>query len=673
MNTNRRIFIIILFVFFFLFSLPGTSRAATFLLSPQSGNFSIGDTFSVSILLDTKGQSINALEVALSFPPDMLQIVSPSTGQSVIGVWTAPPKFNNVFGTMELQGGIPGGITSSNALVSTVTFRVKSVGEGIIKFLDKSKVLLNDGLGTNVLKETKNAVYNFKLPPPAGPIVVSDTNPDQSAWYPHKTVSFRFVNEAIGVEGYSYILSDEPTTIPDNISEGSKNSVSYTNMADGIHYFHVRSLRAGVWGGTTHFAFKVDSTPPADFEVNIAPSSRTSSTTPVIQFLTTDVFSGIDHYDLKIIPLSIGGGDEGASGLFIEAVSPYVPSTLDLGSYDVVVRAYDKSGNYREVTERLRITTPFFAFLSGGGVRIGSATIPWIWVWLILFVLLVFLINWAHKVMLWRHQIHSRVQNRELPEDVAKQLEELKQYRTKYGSKLAVMLLLISSMLFGVHSVKAQTSELAPPLITTISKNISNEEIFYVGGKTDFTNAEVVIYLQNLKTGETFSQSTQSDNKGDWFYRHTSFLSPGNYILWAQGKTGEEFSPPGSQTQMTVNRTAVQFGGGRLSYEAIYLFIIILLLIAILGLIAFIVYHYYHGRRKHLEFQKDIEDAEESIKRGFAVLKRDIEAELAVISKVKLSTALSAEEKEKENQLMSDLDSIQSRIGQEIWEISKVG
>ena len=139
--TNRRIFIVpfslLLSVFFFLFFLPSDSRAATFLLSPSSGTFSIGSTFSVSILLDTKGQSINALEVALSFPPDMLQIVSPSTGKSVIGVWTDTPNFDNANGKMDLQGGIPGGITVSNGLVSTVTFRVKSVGEGGVKFLDK--------------------------------------------------------------------------------------------------------------------------------------------------------------------------------------------------------------------------------------------------------------------------------------------------------------------------------------------------------------------------------------------------------------------------------------------------------------------------------------------------------------------------------------------------------
>jgi len=669
---NRRIFTTFSFGIFYISLLfPSLASAATFFLSPSTGNFSIGSTFNASILLDTKGESINALEVDLSFPPDMLQVVSPSTGQSIIGVWTATPKFDNIKGTINLQGGIPGGITAPNALVSTVVFRVKSVGDGLVRFLDDSKVLLNDGLGTNVLKQTANAVYKFRLPPPAGPIVVSSTNPDQTTWYPNRTVSLQFLSEASVVEWYSYILSGDPTTIPDDISEGKKNSVSYTNLTDGIHYFHVKSLRASIWGGVTHFAIKVDSTPPSEFKIDIAPSSKTTSKQPVIQFTTTDMLSGIDHYDLKIIPLSIASSDEGGSRFFIEAVSPYVPEALELGSYDVIVRVYDKAGNFTEITERLRITTPFFFFISSFGIQIGGLLMSWGWVWIIFLIILLCLIYVAYRVKLWRTRVHFLQKEKELPENIALQLEELKKYQAKYGTKILLLILLVSSMFLFSDQVKAQTFQIAPPLITTVSQNVSNEEIFYVGGKTDFSNELVFIYLQNLGTGETFSQDTESDNKGDWFYRHTNFLSPGNYLIWAQGKIGEELSPPGPQVKMTVNRTAVSFGGGRLSYETIYLFIIILLSIGVLGLLGYIIFHFYHGRKKHKELMKDIREAEESIRRGFAILKRDIEAELAVVHRANLSGSLSGEERAKEAQLLSDLDVIGKRIGKEIWEISK--
>ncbi len=265
--------------------------------------------------------------------------------------------------------------------------------------------------------------------------------------------------------------------------------------------------------------------------------------------------------------------------------------------------------------------------------------------------------------------IHDSHTKGELSTTVLAQLEELKKYQEKYGAKVLLILLMVSSIFMSSGMVNAQTPQIAPPLVTTVSKNISNEEIFYVGGKTDFSNAQVIIYLQNLGTGETTSQSAESDNKGDWFYRHKSFLSPGNYLLWAQGRLGEELSPPGPQVTMIVNRTAMQFGGGRLSYEAIYLFVIILMSISIVGLGIFILFHLFHGRKKHLLLQRNIKDAEESIRRGFAVLKRDIEAELAIIRQVKLSDVLGAEEKRLEDELLSDLEFVQNKIGREIWEI----
>ena len=178
-------------IFFFTFFLTsGIAHAATLSLSPSTGAFSVGSTFDVSISMDTNGKSVNALAISLDFPPDMLQVVSPSLGQSVIGVWTSAPKFDNANGKISLQGGIPGGITASDALISTVTFRVKSVGTAIVKFLDGSKVLLNDGLGTNALTQSTSAIYTLKLPPPAGPSLASQTNPDQSEWYKDSTVSF---------------------------------------------------------------------------------------------------------------------------------------------------------------------------------------------------------------------------------------------------------------------------------------------------------------------------------------------------------------------------------------------------------------------------------------------------------------------------------------------------
>lgn len=672
LSIFSKIFLLSLFLYFFT---PLLSSASTLSVSPSTGTFSVGSTFNVSLLLDTKGKEINALQAFISFPPDKLQVVSPSIGQSIIGVWTVAPKFNNSKGTLDLRGGIPGGIIASSGLLTNITFRVKSVGEAVIKYTDGSRVFLNDGKATDDLSDTNSAVLQFRLPPPQGPIVVSETHPDQSAWYSNPVAILRFTNEASGVEGYSYVISNDPTTVPDNISEGVKQTVSYSNLADGVHYFHVKSLRDGVWGGVTHFAIQVDVTPPAEFSPEILPGERTSSTKPVIQFVTTDASSGFDHYEIKLEPLSLesveASKEMGGKNFFIETTSPFIPVSLSVGSYNVVVRAYDKAGNHREVTKHLTIVTPWFRFINDQGIHVKNwFIISWMWIWIIGLLLLILLAYTAYKVWKWRHEVTEHHREKKLPEDVVKQLDELKSYREKYGIKAAIIVLaLLGSLSFA--PVQAQTVEIAPPLITDLSRDISNKEIFYIGGKTNRVEQAVVIYFQNLLTGETTSQSVISDDNGDWFYRHTGFLSAGEYLLWAQTKNGDLLSPPSPQENMTVKRTAIQFGSNRLSYETIYFFIILVLILVITILAMFIIYHYYHGRKKHREFKKEVRDAEESIKRGFAILRRDIEAELLLIRKATTGEALTLEEKEKEARLLQDLNIVQKRIGKEIWELKK--
>lgn len=665
---HRRILLAIFFLIFF--ALSNVAHAATLSLSPSSGTFSVGSTFDVSIFLDTNGKSVNALAVSLQFPADMLQVVSPSLGQSIIGVWTSAPRFDNAEGRIDLQGGIPGGITASNALISTMTFRIKSVGSGIVKFLDGSKVLLNDGLGTNALSQTSNAVFSFKLPPPAGPALASETNPDQAQWYKNRSVSFRFMSEAQGVQGYSYTLSDDPTTVPDNINLGTKNVVTYQDLPDGIHFFHVKSLRDGAWGGTTHYSVKIDSTKPADFKINVSPGIHTSNNQPIILFSTSDAFSGIDHYEMKIVPLSINKSDS----LFTEVISPYISPVLEKGSYDVIVRAFDKAHNYQEVVQRIFITQGFFSLVDSGGFRMGTMVIQWPWFIAILLILLGAAAYVFFKTRQWHIDIHIAHTEKKLPERVDSQLEQLKKYRAKYGAKKLVVLFGILSLFFA-HSGFAQTdlAPISPPTISTISKNISNEEIFYIGGKTDTANETILVYLQNLDTGATLTETAESDKSGDWFYRHGTFLTPGSYRIWVQGRIAGELSPPGPQVEITINRTAIQFGSNRLSYEAIYLGIIIVMTLCLIGLIFFIAYHYHHGRRKHKLLLAQVREAEESIRRGFAILKNDIESELTFLKKSTHARVLSTEEQEREKLLMTDLDSVQKYVGKELWDIEHDG
>ena len=74
-----RILLTLLAVIFYL-SLFQFAEAATLSLSPNTGVYTSGQTFSVSVRINTEGKPINAAEGTLSFNPSLMSVVSVAKG-----------------------------------------------------------------------------------------------------------------------------------------------------------------------------------------------------------------------------------------------------------------------------------------------------------------------------------------------------------------------------------------------------------------------------------------------------------------------------------------------------------------------------------------------------------------------------------------------------------------
>lgn len=147
---------------------PSYLFAATLYLSPNSGSYHEKDTFLIDIRLDTEGEYINAVEVGLDFPNDILEFVDFSKGNSVLSLWLKEPELSNENGVVSFIGGTPAGYQGPDGTLGRVVFRARennpstSLGASAkLVFLDNSQVLLNDGLGTEANLKTKGASFNI--------------------------------------------------------------------------------------------------------------------------------------------------------------------------------------------------------------------------------------------------------------------------------------------------------------------------------------------------------------------------------------------------------------------------------------------------------------------------------------------------------------------------------
>lgn len=329
--------------------LPQVSRAATLYVSPASGSFSVGSGFTVRVLTNTQGASVNTAEVNLSYSADTLELLRVSAG-SDFPLQTPGSPARTASGAF-FSGGIPmPGYTGNSGVVGVMTFRARSQGRATVS-INSGKVLLNDGLGTDALNGTANASYTI-IPPPVGvPEVTSTTQPDQDSWYATSTVALAWSHPS-GAYGFSFAFDQTPDTTPHNVLDTTITATTlYNNVKDGISYFHIKARgQTTGYGNTAHFRVQIDTQRPLLFDLKLRGQINLNDVprTPTITFEAQDELSGIDHYDIYL-------DDQLAKA---NAISPYNFEMLSSGPHVIRVVAFDKAGNNRKSELPIIVTGP---------------------------------------------------------------------------------------------------------------------------------------------------------------------------------------------------------------------------------------------------------------------------------------------------------------------------
>ena len=348
-------------------------------LSPASGSYAVGGTFTVNVMLDSGGGvGVNAADGELSFDPTVLAVQGVSKDNSVFNLWTSNPSFSNTKGTVDYSGGSNDAYTGRAGDVLDVTFRVLAGGTATVKFASAT-ALAADGQGTNILGGTTGATYTVggtgastsataQSPVPAAnanssqssaaaaaaaataapaetPFIVtiavsSPTDPDPNQWYNNNNPSFTW-QLTPDVAGVSVAFDQSPGTYPKRTSAGMFSSKQYSNIDDGTWYFHARFEDAlGDWSDPVNFQVNIDTKAPLPFTLSAAPGIGISGRTELM-FNATDAVSGIGHYvavfdGMSSTTVALSDVQNGA----------YTAPPLLAGKHIVEVSAFDRAGNY---------------------------------------------------------------------------------------------------------------------------------------------------------------------------------------------------------------------------------------------------------------------------------------------------------------------------------------
>ena len=362
---EKKIKKIILSLFVFGLWVSG-ANAAVLSVSPNSGFHSVGDVFSVRILVSSQEIQMNAASGVLSFPPDKLAVTSISKAGSIISLWAQEPTFDNNAGTDIFEGIVLNpGFKGGNGQVLTINFRVKSAGIAPVVF-NSGSVLANDGLGTNILSGFTNASFNLapaaqseeagqSTTPSAtnsfAPQISSITNPDSNKWYSNKKPKFSW-GVPSGVTAVRLLYDKFPQSIPTVAYEPAISEKQLENIPDGVWYFHARFRDVNGWGSVAHFRFQIDTVPPEPMDIRFVDTSNTTNPTPTVIFNTTDGGSGIDYYKVKI-------GDQDFIVVSADTIksNPYTLPKTKGGKQTLLVQAFDKAGNYETALSDIIISS----------------------------------------------------------------------------------------------------------------------------------------------------------------------------------------------------------------------------------------------------------------------------------------------------------------------------
>lgn len=199
---------------------------------------SVGTTTGIDVLVDTEGQSINSIDMEVSFSPEFFEFAGYESEGGVVSLWVTKPRETSP-GNITFSGVVPGGVerlydplnASEKAFpVVRLLFVPTQEGEGAFA-VTSAQLLKNDGQGTGiepsrtpikVVIGPTHPIQNQKqedVTPPL-PFLISQIEGSLFGKTPNM-ITFEAVDEDTGIHHYEirtrgkrFVLAQSPYELP---------------------------------------------------------------------------------------------------------------------------------------------------------------------------------------------------------------------------------------------------------------------------------------------------------------------------------------------------------------------------------------------------------------------------------------------------------------------------
>lgn len=201
--------------------IPWPVLGASINFNPASVSVPQAKPFTVTLLVDTEGKSINAIDGIILVPQELGNDITITDSGSIITYWIQQPVWDAKTRSIKFSGAVPGGYQGSNGILLSVTLPAYN-GSKLSNGLTVTELhsYQNDGLGTpinisskqfviggaqtdNDISITDQLYLNDKkqdsIPPETfSPQVARDANAFGNKWF----VSFATTDKQSGIDHY---------------------------------------------------------------------------------------------------------------------------------------------------------------------------------------------------------------------------------------------------------------------------------------------------------------------------------------------------------------------------------------------------------------------------------------------------------------------------------------